>query len=636
MITNKAIGEKGWRNRSDASVVDNGRSAFHEENFGPKAQLMLFLAAAKEGKNIRKGFTVLVFAHETRFTRAKIHKGNTILKELTDNGVYVYFANSDTFLLPGWENDAKIEKELTTAFDTARKEIELRQEYINFSNLKKISDLQADLVINTGKYPWFVKFVEAANKCSSKYDKSDELVFPDTDNPLTWWDIAVRIKLEFLSGKIPLEIADGLNHDNIPCPKGGNNWRAGQLRRLLRTKLFLGIATLGGTTTINRKRKIKGTKEFKIYPAVASDEEWNRIQHRFSKATERTGPNALSGGVNSLFPRLATCAACGGALMVRTRASVAKDGKEHFEHPLYRMYSCRNHCETGTCKVKVALPVAILEEDFCGNYLQQDLVGLLRKEDAEQTNLVRELEEKVSARKLEVKDYKALLEAAENATAKKAVLELLNAAGNRLEAAQLELDRVPRRLIDSPAPAALNDIQAGLRGIDADPLNPEAWRKVELPMEGLKAQLADLNIRRRVTERISDLIAGLVVDLERQSYKIKHLQCDVVAERDLSAKITAVKKELAAAHAKLLWVVRRRNGTDGRHQRKGALKNGLKFAPRVLKALAELRESVGIDKLIKLCHMDRPNLHAALEELTAQGKVLLDGQGYRLKRPGET
>lgn len=634
MIIGGGIRTKRWRYRKDAPVIDNGKSAFHEENFGPKAQLMIFLAAAKAGR-IRKGRTILVFAHENRFTRAKIYKGKSILKELTDNGVYVYFVNSDTLLVPGWENDAKIDTYLTTAFDTARKEIELRAEYTTFSHLKKISDLEAGLFVNTGKYPWFTKFVGTSAKLPGIYKESDELVFPGTDNPLTWWDVAVRIKNEALGPKALVKIAEDLNADHIPCPNGGKKWRIGYLRNLLKSKLFLGIATFGGTTTNDRKKKVPGTKEFKIYPEVASLEEWNRIQHRFSKTNGHTGPNVLSDVVSHLFLRRAFCSACGGSLVVRVRFPASKHGSKHYENPLYRQYYCRNHSDAGACQVSVGLPVGPVEEDFCGNYLQQEPDELLRNEDEEQTQLVRSQEEKVSAATAEVERYQRMLKEAKNETASRAVMDLLNPAGKRLEDAQRELEKMSRPLSESRAPKALTSLQEALRGIDRDPSNPDAWRMVELPMARVKVQLSDSETRRKASELVPDLIEGIVVDLEKQTYEVKSLQGLVVYKRDLSPDIAAIHKESSRVRNKASWEARRRNGTASGYtfKRRKALKNGLTPVERVRKALANVQGPVMGKQLLKLCGMGFYIMKSALAELMAHGEVVQDAGGYKLKLP---
>ena len=562
-ILKPAAQTKGWNYRADAPVIDKAASGFFEENFKSKAELMKFLARAI-ANGVKKGRTVLMFAHENRFTRAKIGNGMDKLREMVKHGIYIYFASSDILLLPGWEHDAKILKHLTDAFDQARKEIESRQIYSLFSHKKKHADITAGVIVNTGNYPQWVMFVGKSNKHPGKYVQSTELVFPGTDNPLTKWDVMVRIKDEALAKKTRQETATGLNNDKIPCFLGGKKWRAGQILDHLRSKLLLGTATFGGTLTPDRKRHIKGTGEHKnLYPAVCELEEFNTIQHMLSLTAARPGPNILRGGVSTLFPRLAVCSACGGSVTIAAAYPPDNDGKNEYKLHPNRAYQCSNHKTDKTCSVKAGFPTEPFEEDFCGNYLQQDLTTLLSNQDDELRKLIYSQEQTIRALRNEIADFQTAMKIASSATAKNAVMVLLNKPAELLEKAESELNRLSALSTETNStPQALNALQAIFRKIDLDPANLEIVRFGELAMETLRSQLTNLQARRAIVLKLPDIIGGIVFDLENKKYFIKNLRGVIVAERDLKVVLAARRKEIHRLRGQRIWQTRVANGTD--------------------------------------------------------------------------
>ena len=103
-------------------------------------------------------------------------------------------------------------------------------------------------------------------------------------------EIVRRIYREFLSGRLPLDIAKGLNRDGICGVHGRPCWAAVTIIRMLKNEKYVGDLLMQKTYTKNfiGKVQIKNAGEVEQYfiknnhPAIIPRDEWDEVQRRLS------------------------------------------------------------------------------------------------------------------------------------------------------------------------------------------------------------------------------------------------------------------------------------------------------------------------------------------------------------------
>ncbi|HWT12260.1 MAG TPA: recombinase family protein [Allosphingosinicella sp.] len=147
-------------------------------------------------------------------------------------------------------------------------------------------------------------------------------------------EVVVRIFSEYAAGSSPRAIAEGLNRDGIPAPRGGS-WRAstiaGDRRRrngMLQNRLYVGEIVHARTSKVpeprTRKTRIRPNAEadWIVQPApelaIVGRDLWERVQVLRSRHAQPDRPERAR-RPKHLLSGLAVCGVCGGGYTIASR-----------------------------------------------------------------------------------------------------------------------------------------------------------------------------------------------------------------------------------------------------------------------------------------------------------------------------
>ena len=160
--------------------------------------------------------------------------------------------------------------------------------------------------------------------------------------------IVRRIFGERLSGHGAAAIADGLNRDGVPSPRGGL-WTRQAVRALIRVRAYAGVAHRGDHETPD------------AHPAIIPPNEWEAAQRERGPARQN-GKSILGGMVR--------CAGCG---YVMGASSSSHGG---------RRYNCNRHHAELRCQSPTTAPADALEQFVTDEFLARYGQGRVRGADA--------------------------------------------------------------------------------------------------------------------------------------------------------------------------------------------------------------------------------------------------------------
>jgi len=234
---------------------------------------------------------LIVTKSVSRFARNTVDSLVNIRK-LKEKGVEVYFEKENI-----WTLDSKGELLLTIMSSLAQEESRSISENITWGKRKSASD---------GK-------ISLGYSCFLGYDKGPKgtLLVNREQAPLVQ-----RIYREFMKGKTPCAIADGLTKDGVPTPTGRSpKWSVSTVESILTNEKYKGAALLQKSFTVDYlTKKIKANEgevpQYYVedsHEAIIPPAEWERVQKEFAR--RRSLGRRYSG--NSIFATKLVCDDCG-------------------------------------------------------------------------------------------------------------------------------------------------------------------------------------------------------------------------------------------------------------------------------------------------------------------------------------
>jgi site-specific DNA recombinase len=334
--------------------------------------------------------------------------------------------------------------------------------------------------------------------------------------------IVRRIFTEYATGRTPRAIAEGLNAEHIPSPRGGP-WNAstinGSRQRangVLNTELYVGVKVWNRLTT--RKDPRTGRKlstprpevEWKRTPVpdlrIVGDDDWATARAR-KLAEGSCQPAQLVRKRPSIFSGLVRCGACGSAYTIATSGRMACTGRRE-RGPSFcgnRRTLRRDHIEG---RVLAALRDRLLAPEAVQTYIQAYHRAWQAKrasEAAERAPLERRMAE--IERRLE-RAVEAILDGTATARLKESmkaleseqadIKERLDAAGAAIppielhpglaEAYARKVETLQNVLADAAADGARQEIVTAVRDlvekIEVRPLSDDRGAEVEIILHG--------------------------------------------------------------------------------------------------------------------------------------------------------
>jgi len=189
--------------------------------------------------------------------------------------------------------------------------------------------------------------------------------------------IVLQIYKEYCAGKSPRAIAQSLNAESVPSPRGGLwnastiNGNRGRGLGILQNEIYRGVLVYNRVTMV--KDPETGKRLSRLNPAedwlrapvphlrIVSDELWNQAQAIKSRYSTQSGQKARR--PRRLLSGLLHCGDCGGSY------TISRPGK----------YGCSTHREKGTCSNGRQIAINKLEQRVLSglktNLLQPELVA---------------------------------------------------------------------------------------------------------------------------------------------------------------------------------------------------------------------------------------------------------------------
>ena len=248
---------------------------------------------------------LIVTKSVSRFARNTVDSLVTIRK-LKEKGVECYFEKENIYTF-----DGKGELLLTIMSSLAQEESRSISENVTWGQRKRFSDGKMSLA-----YSHFLG-----------YEKG-----PDEEHPLVIVEdeakTIVRIYHEFLLGKTPGAIANGLTADGILTPTGKPKWSSSTVMNILTNEKYAGSALLQKSYTADflTKKLKKNTGEIPQYfiehshePIIPPDE-WELVQRELERRKEL----GMKYSGKSVFAARLVCGDCGAFLGPKTWNSTNK------------------------------------------------------------------------------------------------------------------------------------------------------------------------------------------------------------------------------------------------------------------------------------------------------------------------
>ena len=327
--------------------------------------------------------------------------------------------------------------------------------------------------------------------------------------------IIERIFQEYANGISPREIANRLNAEDIPGPRG-STWKdttiRGQRDRgtgILNNEAYIGKLIYGRTEY--RKNPKTGKKTARIQPKdtrtevdaaklrIISDDLWNSVKQRQQVVTVEMPRNADGNPLNRAHRKthvlsgLIRCGCCDGRLAI-----TAMD-----------RYGCSNYRSSRSCSNKRTIPRSEVEDRVLSGLRQRlfdtDLVGTFAKEFERQlTKLRKSQADQAIGDRDRLKDVETKIERLIDSIENGAASELLTLRIQKLEAERSELQT-----------------RVGSNGSDANvvPIGNLAAvyeRRIERLIDGL----SDTAIRQEAIEIIQSMIDSIVITPRESGFDI--------------------------------------------------------------------------------------------------------------------
>lgn len=471
----------GWILETE-TFSDPGKSAFKGTNL-LKGDLARFIDLAKTNK--LKQPTVLIIEQWDRFSRMDIDTSFDEARNLLKSGVDIcvagfgfckVFSASDLNDLP-----SRIGMELS--MQQAWQYSHNLSNRVNAAFQRKYQLASEGKAVQLGYWqPTWIDFI-GENKSIGRFEKNQIAT------------VIYGIAIDYVNNKSMLQIANELNIKKVPCIGRGNKkgveWTQGQIAYLLHSESLIGTI------------EISGHRFEKYYPAILTEEEWNKLQYKLRMNKDKKGGNRQGQWISNLFPGKVICSNCGGTVSTQN----GKCG-----NVIQRFYKCSTaRFNTTKCNVRRMIPISNLEEDFFILQLNQHPSQLTDKN----TN---SYELNISKVNNQINDIDKLITEAVELLGKipaKALEAKLTALNNEKQNLIQEREELNHTMINvSNAPEALTDIKKAIQGLEEEFITT---------LEQVQKALQDPDIRSKLVKLLPNLVDHLTVDLVNKQYTITYL-----------------------------------------------------------------------------------------------------------------
>jgi hypothetical protein len=488
---------RGWKFDESLCISDLGVSAFRGKNFTAKAALGRFLDAAKKGLLLPN--PTLLVENPDRFSRADLDCADSTLWALVKCGVNVLFLSNGLFLTKGDENDVSKRAILMFEFHRANQESKRKSELIKGSFKKKLMLAEQGHAVDLGVHmPSWVDF-SGSPRQPGEYKLND------------FAKVIRRVVDMTFEGHSMFAIAKILCSEGIPTPRG-RRWNNASACYILHSPLLVGTTQLHGKTLDH------------YYPAIVTDEEWERLQVILGRNANRRGGSRSGFPVRNLFRNRSKCSECGGPVSTH-QGTRRVSGVRHY------YYECRNR-QVGLCKVSQYLRLEAIEMDFFGNYLRNYPTQVLASQDQVFQSRINSLREQIRVCERQLADAAELI----GQVPVQALADKMRKLNDEKMSTQTELDKQLRQGYQmNAAPTAWQDVLNTFKAT-----NGKTVAELNAASEELEKELSDPDIRRRLLELIPSVINGIVIDLANQRYAVVDLSGKQGPWRDVSAHAAAL------------------------------------------------------------------------------------------------
>jgi hypothetical protein len=512
------IGVSGWKKGKDGKA----------KIFSPGSEFGKFLEKA------RKGFlppnTLIIFDHPDRFGRAGIRQSDSVLWELVDAGVMVYFVSNGMLLRKGDDTNLLIKRIiLLIEFDQAQKSSELTS-----NRLKKALDFKLDMAAQGVPvslnvfYPAWIKYLDEPPRFEFVPEKEK----------------VIRRVLSMLvdENMTPSRIATILNEEGVKTMEKDGAWCHGYIRGLARFPGLIGTFAID-QHVIRDGKNVTITRTFpNYYKAIATQRQWEFLQAKFGKKAMRGGGSPADSVAQNLFPGRVRCHHCGAAMKVFTGGSN------------YHTYECSGAKFKYTDCKRHPVYVDAIELSFFGLLLEKTPLESMAPRQGAILDKINTTNAQLVAVNSEVEKLAAVIQ--------QAPLEQLTLKMKRLYDEQVALKaKLAELTLYTYATSGLNTAKASvvktLAGLDSMfAVSDDILDQLLTVSKTLKAQLADRNIRRRLVEELKALVESIIIDGKKLRYRVKFAGSVVSEWRDVTGATLAMKEATImkrAASLKRFW-----------------------------------------------------------------------------------
>ena len=468
--------EKGWKFVDLPS--DRGLSGFTSEN-KHKGALGLFLRKVTAGE-VEKG-SVLIIEKMDRFSRNEVDLVLPDFLALLQSGIEIFSCiDRSHYTLAVIRQNPMMLNYAVMAMAMANDFSKTLSKRISNTFALKYAAATKGQKVNFGNWqPRWIDFVNG----SFKFNKKAETV--------SW------IIQEYLKGTSMLSIASQLNQEGTPAIGRGKRWTQGQVGYLLQTEGLLGHC------------EIKGHKYSRYYPALITDDDWNKLQAKLRENTARKGGNREGQSIANLFRNRCRCSKCGGSIST-----------QHSDKGRVKYYYKCQDARYGKCDVRKMMPVYPIEQQFFFNILQETPTAILGKQTTEYQNELARLKTGLAHCDKVAADISELIGSFP-------ISEIKTRLGSnevKREGFKQAITELNYRMAqDKSVPGAIDDLKAVFSDYKDKTKAAQAIFRVVQALE-------DPSIRAKLLNIIPSIVNRIDIDLEKRTYSVTLVNGEVIKD----------------------------------------------------------------------------------------------------------
>ena len=390
---NTWLKKNGYEVDPNFIIKDDGKSAYHSENFSDNGALGKFISEVKKG-NIPKG-TILLIEDFSRFSRAQINRAQQKFLELINNGIRVYVVKDDKL----YEEDSYSFEDMIVSLAkmaSAHEESDRKSNHLKSVWAEKRKNAYENKNIN--EYPLLLptnspNWIKKVKKGSQKYlELMPERVLV----------IKYIFELADIGGKDGLGLGSSiivrtLEREGIKPFKGEKRNTAitftdSYVVRLLKDRRLLGYLQPYKNPIdpdTGKRIRVKDGEEIPNYfPSVIDQETFDRVREKIEQRKFYSS-GKISLKFSNIFTKIVKCAKCGHSMTMFTKRGAKAEGGR----------SVYLQCSEGTkhkkCGNKAVRYYDTFETTIINSLIEMDLSSLFQSNNEQNDKQTHKLREQV-------------------------------------------------------------------------------------------------------------------------------------------------------------------------------------------------------------------------------------------------